>query len=166
MKRFIVFVLVLFSIEGFSQKKYDGVYRSYFGQELKINSDKTFFFKSSFDLSSSWSKGQWRISNDTIYLKTEIIKDILHDINYKNNVMRDTLVISQDSIANRINNGEHVAGILSSGGQNRVKPPEKFFFKNNKLYLINNSGNLENRRLKHFWINKKYKTYFKKIQSK
>ena len=163
MKNCSVIVLILFSFNYcLSQNRIEGTYKSKFGQTIQLNSNNTFLFRSSFDLSSSWSQGKWKTSNDTIYLEVEIIKDTLYDRNYKTGIVKDTLVISQDAISNRISYDEFIVGILSSGGQNRVKPPSKVFFRNNKLHLINELGRIDKRQLKHFWINKKYKTYFKK----
>ena len=51
---------------------------------------------------------------------------------------------------------------LSSGGQNRVKPPNKLYWKRKKLYRINENETLDLRKLKAFWTDKKYKTYFRK----
>jgi hypothetical protein len=166
MKNFLIFISFIFLFKsGFSQKHIIGTYKSYFGESIKINLDKTFYFRSSFDLSFSWSQGKWRISNDTIYLKTEIIKDTLQVKDHQNRTLKDTLVASQDGLVNRISNNEFIIGKLSSGGQNRVKPPDKVFFKNNKLFLINEFSEIDDRKLKQFWSNKKYRTYFKKVRS-
>lgn len=98
-------------------------------------------------------------------MKTEIIKDTLQVGNNQNRSLKDSLVASQDAIVNRINNDEFVVGVLSSGGQNRIEPPNKVFLKNKKLYLINDFGMIDKRKLKQFWTNKKYRTYFKKVRS-
>ncbi len=86
--------------------------------------------------------------------------DTLQIRNSENKVIRDSLVLSMDKNIDRIESNELILSLLSSGGQNKVKPPEKLYFKDEKLYLINKNGSLDTRKLKDFWTDKKYKTYF------
>jgi len=71
------------------------------------------------------------------------------------------LVHSTDRESNRIEKIEHLSYLLSSGGQNWVKPPNKLLWKKQKLYRITDDGKVEKTR-KVIGYNKKYKTYFRK----
>ena len=77
---------------------------------------------------------------------------------------QDNLIIllSSDLKPNRINIQEYTINSISGGGQNRVKPPSKLYWKRKKFYRINENGTLNMRRLKAFWSDRKYKTYFTK----
>jgi hypothetical protein len=88
--------------------------------------------------------------------------DTLQIRNSESKIIRDSLVLSADQKVDRIESNEFLISSLSSGGQNRVKPPKKLYWKRNKLYRINKNGALDLRELKAFWTDKKYKTYFKK----
>jgi hypothetical protein len=76
--------------------------------------------------------------------------------------IKDSLVLSNDHKSNRIGSIEFIILSISSGGQNIVKPPNKLFLKRNKLYRINQNGTLDLRKLKAFWSDNKFKTYFLK----
>jgi len=147
----------------FGQKNIVGNYYSRINGAIELKSDSTFIYKYRFDLSSSWTKGKWKIANDTIYLTTKLVMDTLKIRNSENNVIRDSLVLSSDERIDRIEQNEYLISTISSGGQNRIKPPNKLFRKRKKLYLINQNGSLDLRKLRGIQTNKKYKTYFKKL---
>ena len=146
----------------FGQDKYVGIYKDRFSESIELKSDSTFTHKWRFDLGSSWTNGKWRIINDTIYLKTELVMDTLQFRNSENKVVRDSLVLSSDQKIDRIELNELIISSISSGGQNRYEPPTKIYWKRNKLYRINENGTLDQRKVKAFWTDKKYKTYFRK----
>ena len=87
--------------------------------------------------------------------------DTLQVRDSENKIVRDSLVISSDRESNRIEKIEHLSYLLSSGGQNRLKPPNKIYWKRNKLYRITDNGKIEKTR-KVEGNKKKYKTYFRK----
>tara|TARA_R110002033_G_scaffold170670_3_gene213770 strand:+ start:8068 stop:8523 length:456 start_codon:yes stop_codon:yes gene_type:complete len=147
----------------FGQNNIVGNYYSRINGKIEFKADSTFIHKYSFDLSSSWTKGKWNVENDTIYLTTELVMDTLQIRNSENKILRDSLVVSIDQKIDRVEQNEYIISTLSSGGQNRVKPPKKVFRKRKKLYLINENGTLDLRKLKGFWTDKKYHTYFKKF---
>ena len=89
--------------------------------------------------------------------------DTLQIRNSANIIIKDSLVLSSDQKANRIEFNEYILSQITSGGQNREKPPKKMFLKTGKLYRIKSNGNLDLRRLKQFWTRKRYKTYFRKV---
>lgn len=136
----------------------EGEYYNHFGNKLKINSDKTFLYTWHFDLASSWSKGKWKIKNDTIYFDVIPVYDTLRRPNLK-----DSLVLSIDQKPQLITDMSIVfIGALSSGGQNRENMSSKLYFDGEKLIEIKKNGKLDNRKLKAFWENKKYNTWFVK----
>jgi hypothetical protein len=104
------------------------------------------------------------VKNDTVYLETIPILDTLQIRNEEGRVVRDSLVLSSDQKADRIEQIEIVASTISSGGQNRIKLPKKLYRKKNKLYFINHDGTLDMRKIRGIRTNRKYKTYFKKIR--
>jgi hypothetical protein len=151
------------SIIKSEQNEIVGIYRDRFTDRIELKADSTFIHKYSFDLSSSWTIGKWRFRNDTIYLNPKLIMDTLQIRNSANKIIKDSLVLSSDQKSNRIEFNEHILSQITSGGQNRTKPPKKLFWKKEKLYRVKSNGNLDLRRLKQFWTRKKYKTYFRKV---
>ncbi len=145
------------------QNEIAGIYRDRFSNRIELKVDSTFIHNYRFDLSSSWTTGKWRFKNDTIYLNTKLIMDTLQIRNSANKIIKNSLVLSSDQKANRIESNEHILSQISSGGQNRDKPPKKLFWKKEKLYRLKSNGNLDLRKLKQFWTGKKYKTYFRKV---
>jgi len=146
----------------FGQDKIIGIYNNRFSESIELKTDSTFIHKYLFDLSSSWTVGKWKFSNDTLYLNTELVLDTLNTITIENKITKDSLVLSSDLKPNRINIQEYTINSISGGGQNRVKPPSKLYWKRKKFYRINENGTLNMRRLKAFWSDRKYKTYFTK----
>ena len=155
-------LILLISNLTFGQDKYVGIYNDRFSESLELKTDSTFVHNYRFDLSSSWTTGKWKVSNDTIYFKSELVSDSLQIRDSNGNKIKDSLVLSADHKINRIELNEFIMSSLSSGGQNRVKPPNKLYWKRKKLYRINENGTLDLRKLKAFWTDKKYKTYFRK----
>ena len=157
----LILILIISNLT-FGQDKYIGIYKDRFAESLKLKSDSTFVHNYRFDLAMSWTTGKWNVQNDTIYLTTELVVDTLQIRNSENKVIRDSLVLSTDKKNDRIEQDEFHVSTLSSGGQNRHKPPNKAYWKKNRLYRINQNGSLDLRKIKAFWSNKKYKTYFRK----
>ena len=157
-----IILILLISKSTFGQNKYVGIYNGRFSESIELKADSTFAHNWRFDLSASWTTGKWHVKNDTIFLKTELVMDTLQIRDSENNVISDSLVISSDQKIDRIERNELIISSLSSGGQNRYKPPTKMYWKRNKLYRINENGTLDQRKVKAFWTDKKYKTYFRK----
>jgi hypothetical protein len=155
-------LIFLISNLTFGQDKYVGIYNDRFSESIELKSDSTFVHNYRFDLSSSWTTGKWKVSNDTIYFKPELVSDSLQVRDSNGNKIKGSLVLSADLKINRIELNEFIMSSLSSGGQNRVKPPNKLYWKKNKLYRINKNGTPDFRKVKAFWTDKKYKTYFRK----
>ena len=68
-----------------------GKYNAYYGHSLQLRADSTFRYEWHFDLGSSWSVGQWKVSNKTIYLSFKNVYDTL-----TRDGMPDSLVLSSD----------------------------------------------------------------------
>ena len=152
--------LLLLILINFKHGNVEGDYFNHFGSKLKINSDKTFLYTWNFDLASSWSKGTWKMENDTIYFDVIPIYDTLRRPNLK-----DSLVLSIGQKPELITDSSIVfIEALSSGGQNRQKMSSKLYFNGEKLIEIKKNGKLNNKKLKAFWDNRNYNTWF--IKSK
>ena len=95
----IYFLFLSFGLAA--QNKVIGNYRTYFGHHIKLNEDFTFKYTWHFDLESSWSTGIWVLKKDTIYLKMVPIYDTFSYRN-SNNIIVDTLIISDDEKPKRI----------------------------------------------------------------
>lgn len=150
-----ILILILLNTQ---HRNVEGEYNNHFGNKLKIYSDKTFLYTWHFDLASSWSKGKWKTKNDTIYFEVIPIYDTLRRPNLK-----DSLVLSIDQKPQLITDMSIVLiEAISSGGQNRQKMSSKLYFDGKKLIEIKKNGKLDNRKLKAFWENKKYNTWFVK----
>jgi hypothetical protein len=158
----VTILILLMTKMCFGQDKIVGIYNDRFSESIELKADSTFIHNYRFDLSSSWTIGKWKISKDTLYLKTELVLDTLNTITVENKITNDSLVLSSDFKPNRITIKEYAINSISGGGQNRVKPPTKLYWKRRKLYRINENGTLDLRKLKAFWTDKKYKTYFTK----
>jgi len=159
MRQTKIILILLITNLTFGQEKYVGIYKDQFSESIELKSDSTFVHNYRFDLASSWTTGKWKVEKDTIYLTTEFVMDTLNIRNSKNKIIRDSLVISSDRESKRIEKIEHLSYLLSSGGQNRLKPPEKMFWKRNKIYRITEEGEVEKiRKVK----GDRYKTYFRK----
>ena len=155
--KFSLSILLLLLING-QHRNVEGEYYNYFGSNLKINSNGTFLYNWHFDLASSWSKGKWKMKNDTLYFEIIPILDTLRRANLK-----DTLLLSIDEKPELITerNGS-ITQFLSSGGQNRQKMSLKLYYDGEKLIEIKKNGKLDNEKQKAFWGNAKYNTWFVK----
>ncbi|MBK7132254.1 MAG: hypothetical protein IPH69_05330 [Bacteroidales bacterium] len=121
-----------------------GKFSNSFGESIYLKEDSTFEFTWLFDLASSWTNGKWQISNDTIYIKPRIIYDTLEIKN--NGIIVDTLVLSSDTIGNKIDSISYISSIITGGGQTKRIPPSKLYLKNKRLYLVQNNGKINKRR--------------------
>lgn len=163
MKLVTVFVIVLVQTACFGQVSIIGTHKSYFGEKLELKSDHTFHYTWRFDMASSWTTGEWTVSNDTLYLTPILVFDTLKVLNAAN-VVQDTLVLSSDVIASRIGKKEFIYASISSGWQHRKKPPVRLYIENGKLFTVLANGQLDRRKRKPVWGNIRYQTYFEKVQ--
>jgi hypothetical protein len=161
MRCFTVIFLICCFERATAQNKLAGSYRNPFGSNIQINPNNTFYYTWNFDMQGSWTRGTWTSVNDTVFFKMIPIYDTLQKTN--NNSSFDSLILSVDSVPERLIPGPASAvHYLSSGGQSIHPYPEKLFFKKERLYEVK-GGKLQRKKLKAFWINKKYNPwYFKK----
>ncbi len=154
-KTFYFLLILFFSFGSIPVEKVEGEYYNYFGSTLKINTDSTFIYTWRFDLMSSWTIGKWELKDRVVNFEVTPIYDTLR-IDGK----KDTLVLSEDDISGLINSN---LNILSSGGQNRIPMHfSRLFFKDHKLYMIDNKGKIIKDKVKGNWGNKRYHTWFVK----
>jgi len=133
-----IFLFSTFLTIGCTHKNLPGNYYHNFGQQLLLKADSTFEFQSRFDLSSSWSNGKWSYRKDTILLFNIPIYDTFA-LSYGTKL--DTLIMSADTKAERLDNSGYISTLLSGGGQNRTSIPTKLLIKNGDLYEIDSTGN-------------------------
>ena len=158
-------ILFLSFLSATAQEFPVGEYRNYFSSAFIFKADYTYMYSYHFDLSSSWSSGKWKYSNDTLYLTNIPIYDTLitYDTTYWDissepySIKIDTsLVLSSDTIIGRIPSDIHVLNSISGGGQNRFTHPEILVFKKARLYELNENGSLKSKKVKRMFGNKRY----------
>ncbi len=149
---FFCFLVGVF--EASAQEYIFNDYQDYFGHELELKSDFKFRSTFRFDLQSSWTIGTFTIKDDTIYLKRTLVLDTIRYFDPNTNRMADSTIMSQDEKSNvgfdsfdvyQDNKWQRViAPNLKT--QDIFGPPEKLFFRHNKLYLIDKNTTLVKRR--------------------
>jgi hypothetical protein len=149
MKKLCITILSSFilSIALIAQVIETGKYHDFFGSELILNQDSTYYYTYHFDLSSSWSIGKWSANKDTIYLKNIPIYDNLTYYDSVNNTTVDKKVLSGDEKSEQISINEAVINEISGGGQNRYLNPIKLLSRKQKLFKINMDGHIMNRKV-------------------
>lgn len=162
MKYALVILLSLFNTIPLSNGHISGCYHNYFGERIELKNDSTFRHSWRFDLASSWSQGNWSELKDTIYLEIKFVYDTVAIVDSVKMQSRDSLVLSMDTIANRISLEQWAISTIAGGGQYRFPPPERLFYRNNKLYLVKEDGTLDRKKRKQFWSQKMKKPYFLK----
>jgi hypothetical protein len=165
----IIFILIVLAthetiLQG--QNNVFGTYRDNFGSKLILNSDSTYKYTHSFDLSSSWSIGKWSLRKDTIIFSNTVIYDTITTHCYSiNGEMRTSrtnpkLTLSIDEKSDAISDLDDALTQISGGGQNRYPQPMKLFFENNKLYEINKNGKPNRKRIKGLMTQKKFESSY------
>ena len=166
MRNILTIILLLIEItDAFSQNVIVGKYHNSFSCSLTINSDSTYYYFYHFDLSSSWSAGKWRNSNDTIYFVNIPIYDTVYYVDtFNQNIIKceKKLLLSADNKPEVITSNEAIFLEIASLGQNRFPNPQKLYFKNGKLFEIKNNGQIVRKRIKGFYSHKKYPTYYER----
>lgn len=157
MKIFIFLIAILpFQLNG--QSKYVGYWHDYFATGLKINSDSTFKYTWRFDMQGSWMKGVWKVYKDTIYFNWIPVYDTLKYFDSTRNIKIDSLILSLDENPELIT--KKLPDLLYSGNQNYHPTPEKLYYHDNRLYLIDEKGKLIKGRVKYIWATKKNPQWF------
>ncbi len=140
-----------------AQSKFIGHFKNSFGDDLYIRSDSFFDYERRYDMYLSWTFGEWKVRNDTIYLYMIPLFDTLNVIN-EDGLIKDTLLLSVNKIRERVSKAE----ITYSGGQNKEPCPEKLLYRRDKLFLIESNGKINKKKFKHIWTGKNHTTHFTK----
>jgi hypothetical protein len=156
-----IFILILLTSFFFSERKVVGEY-SMFGSKIKFNADLTYEYDVYAHIYSMWSKGNWIIKNDTIYLHPVLIYDTLRIAGKK-----DSLVLSFAKKPNLI-----VAKNLNeiywpeSSGEQTGDIFKKLFYKKGKLFEIDINGNLKIKKERKLYYRSEeyYDPWFEKIK--
>ena len=156
--KIILLLFIVTILTSISKDKVEGEYSDKFGNKLTLNADSTFIHKWHIDLSGGWSKGKWRLKNDTLYFTVIPIFDTLRISGKK-----DSLVLSQTQNPRVITFDTYFISLLASGGQNKMKIDEKLYYKNDRLYRIDSKGKLELKKISGIMdANIKSHTWFEK----
>lgn len=155
MRNAIIGCFLCTSLSTYSQV--NGLYADFFGERITLHADGNFDHEWHFDMASSWTKGTWRISNDTIYLTTVLVLDTLT----KSNKL-DSMVLSMNKTSERIDEMTFISSLISGGGQNRVKPPSRLYYHKKKLYLLKPDGRPDTSKKRGHWSGKMYPTWYVK----
>ena len=168
MKIFPLLYLTLILCSASAQEVFYGRYQDYFTDELNINFDSTFKYTFRFDLEYSWTKGTWKVSNDTIYFTTMLIFDTIRYKDDKTKLIADSLFLSIDEKPNLgfdslyiyIDGKKELAPVENFRVQNTHSAPDRFFYRKHKLYTISKNGKLGKDKIRGTWSNKKYPPWY------
>lgn len=160
MKPFLIILLFANSLTSLAQVT--GNYYNSFGSRITLNVDSTFNYQWNFDLVSSWNIGKWQIKNDTVYLKQVIVYDTLK-IKDKNDILRDSLVLSLDQKSEAITSTDYVAYKLVSGGQGKHGVPTRLFYRKDKLFELTKESKPLKKKVKGFMTSKKVVSWYRKV---
>ena len=155
----IIALLICLSVRG---QNVVARYEDHFGYTLILKPDSSFEYTWRFDLESSWNKGRWTLNEDTLIISTVLLYDTLRT-SLLSGQTHDSLVISKDEKSELIMT--LYPGYITSGCQNRMPPPLKLYYSRNRLYRFSNTGSLDKRKLKAFWNQMKYNTWFTRTVS-
>jgi len=163
--KIITILFVFISIFTTSNKtEFIGTYHNYFGSTIVFNDDFTYYEKSwQVGTIASWTTGNWKKENDTIYITPTFIYDSLSYYDSTRNLVIDTLVLSNDKAPTSITLKEYKKGVNTTGSlgfQNDYQKPFKLLIKGTRLYHILPNGKIDKNKKIPF-SQKKYKpTYY------
>src|SRR5687767_6639882 len=84
-----------------SQELRSGVYKNnYFGENIELRHDSTFYYTWNGHMQGSWTKGQWSIKGDTIFFHMIPVYDTVL-IKKVDGSLIDSLRLSLDSLPSR-----------------------------------------------------------------
>lgn len=156
MRLFFTLINLLYFYKA-SGQNLTGKYVDHFGHSLEFAGNNTFKIDWRFDLAKTWSKGKWRISNDTVYLKYINIYDTL-----SREGKADSLVLSIDEKPKSVNEVEYAIRCMASITQ-RADITDKLYYKRGRLFLVDKDGRVSRKKVPGYIRKTKYHTwYFKK----
>ena len=158
----VIFLTFIFTTA--SGQEFQGKYEDFFGHDLELKNDSTFKFEWRFDLIYNWAIGNWSTSDKVISLNMIDVYDTLVRTGKP-----DSLVLSINPQSNSINAEQFAESQLISGGQYRDRFPTKLRRKGERLYLVDEKGNIRRTRNKGIWPQKrlifgykKWPTYYRR----
>ena len=152
---FVIFLTFIFTAT--SGQELEGKYEDFFGHELELNNDSTFKLEWRFDLVYNWAIGNWSTSDKVISLNIVDVYDTLIRTGEP-----DSLVLSIDPISNSINAEQFAESQLIFGGQYKDRFPTELKMKGERLYLIDDKGNIRRTKIKGIWPQKRLLFGYKK----
>ncbi|GCC53722.1 hypothetical protein SanaruYs_39700 [Chryseotalea sanaruensis] len=160
MKLTTISLLTIISLSSWGQNL-TGTYNAYYGHSLELRPDSTFRYEWKFDLASSWTTGQWRVSGKKLYLNIKNVYDTL-----TREGKPDSLVLSSDEKSNRIKGEELVVNLISGGGQNRNvdRITDRLSIKGKRLYLMSKTGQVLRTKESGIWDRRKRPTYYFRVE--
>ncbi len=97
-----LFILLLWSVQLNAQKKYVGDYHTFFGNRIEIYGDSTFKYLFSLDTESSWTKGIWKVSKDTVYFTINPVYDTVVYRGNAHTVKIDSLIFQPTKLQSEL----------------------------------------------------------------
>ena len=160
MKALIFLLFFLIKLSCFSQNSFYGTYSNSYN-EITFYEDSTFYHEYRFDLFYNVSRGTWSADSkgEIIYLKVTFP---VFDTLFLNG--KDTLVISNNEIPQRINYETYIASTSKVGRHYYFEfPPSKLRFKKGRLFAYNNNEKLIKKQ-KDIFTGSYFSGEYKKIQ--
>lgn len=159
MKTLLIFLI---STIGFCTfHKVVGEYQTH-GSTIKLKADYTYEYKWSAHMIGGWSKGNWTMKNDTIYFEPILVYDTLRRVG-----QQDSLLLSGSNGATLIvADAENEWYYPKRVGEQTTNIPKKYFYKNDKLYVVQKNGKLDLKKQQDsFWINSPfYDPWYEKVK--
>ena len=162
MTRNLINMLVPLFLTSFSVSAQGGIaahYHTYFGESLDLSADSTFKYTWHFDLQASWTKGKYHIHRDTVFLTMIPVFDTL-TLTDSHQKTTDSLILSDDELPERFAKDVFVSRVLSSGGQDRMPFSKILLYRKRRLYCIDVSGKLIEKKQKAIGNGKRYVPWF------
>lgn len=133
-------------------------YSNHFGSKIEFYPDSSFRYQWRYNLSSSWSKGKWKVYKDTVFLAVVPVYDTLRSRN-TSGVVIDSLIVSPDEKSEQITQQEAASFSILLGGQNWTSCPDRLYYKDQKLFNIW-KGQIVKRRERGTLRKNKYYTWY------
>jgi len=142
MKNVFTILFLLFLIQTNSQSQFVGKYKDYWEHELKLNSDSSFIYSLDVCKRFGWTIGTWSVKNDTIHLKQITLYDTIRFRNCDKKVRIDSLVVSRNLKSKIILCPDSIDNTYTGVTQIIANFKTKFYKKRDRLYLIDEKGQL------------------------
>ena len=130
-------VLLISTIVFCTYDKVVGNYQTH-GSTIKLKADFTYEYKWYGHMISGWSKGNWRINNDTIHFEPVLVYDTLRRVG-----QQDSLLLSGSNgptliVADSADEWYYPKRV----GEQTTNIPKKYFYKSDRLYIVQKDGKL------------------------